>query len=89
MFSRFSFRGVSGWWFWFVGTSLTEDKEMPDILRAKVLLSVSRPVRVYEYEIEGENQAIFCLKAYVFAEQAQPPHPMRDLVTLRTELEPL
>jgi hypothetical protein len=31
---------------------------MPDILRAKVLLSLSRPVRVYEYEIESENQAI-------------------------------
>ena len=37
--------------------------------------------------IESENQVIL-LKPYVFAEQAQPPHPRRDLATLPIELEP-
>ena len=66
---------------------MAEDKEMPDILRAKVLLSLSRPVRVYKYEIESDNHAIL-LKPYVFAEQAQPPHPRRDLAILQIGLEP-
>lgn len=39
-------------------------------------------------KIESENQVIL-LKAYVFAEQAQPPRPRRDLATLlRIVLEP-
>ena len=70
------------------GISSTEDKEMPDILRAKVLLSLSRPVGIFvNMRLKSENQAVLLIP-YVFAEQAQPPHPRRDLATLRIELEP-
>ena len=59
--SRFSFRAVSGWRLGLCSTSLAEDKEMPDILRAKVLLSLSRPVRIHECEILKARIKLFCL----------------------------
>jgi len=46
---------MSGWYFCFGGASSPEDKEMADSLRASVLLSLSRPVRGYEYAIDRQS----------------------------------